>query len=137
MTHTIGSEQLVLWGFAPGYRFYYRQANEALSSLPSPQPQPPAPAQMYTFGLGPCLGLGLEALISWLKALSSWPSHRTVAGVAAVCLCVKEIDRVALPHPLLYAVLVSLARPTYVHTPGNPGGASSYLSFAIYLKIVL
>ena len=37
----IGSEPLVRWGFALGYRFVYRGANLALSSRPSPaQPAP-------------------------------------------------------------------------------------------------
>ena len=56
----IGSEPLVLRGFALGYRFYIGKP----VMLPAPSPQPPSPS-MFTFGLGPCLCLGLEALSSW------------------------------------------------------------------------
>ena len=69
----IGSEPLVLlWLSSQRYRFLYRQANMALSSRPS-WPSRPAQPQMYTFGLGLCLGLGLglEALSSWLRLAQS------------------------------------------------------------------
>ena len=53
----IGSEPLVLlWLSSQRYRFLYRQASEALSSLPSPSP--PAPAPKGTFGsVGFCVAL--------------------------------------------------------------------------------
>ena len=69
----VGSEPLVLlWLSSQRYRFLYRQANMALSSRPSPAgPAQPAPPQTSTFGLGPCLGLGVEALSSWLRLAQS------------------------------------------------------------------
>ena len=66
--YIIGSEPLVRWGL-PTAILRIRGTKVALSSRPSrpagrpspaqPSPAQPSPAQMYTFGLGLCLGLGL------------------------------------------------------------------------------